>query len=415
MLRNFVSNHTSRCCYHQIDMYMKMNAHTSRRREYHGDRGKYSLGIGACAQNVSFMSQKLLRMHVRRGVSRTFFPSCRRTYFVEGTPGDKEAYVLADSSESEDEIHHYGEDAWDVGELQGDSPDEPAMTAAITEAKKKHRIKENSNLILAVAAVVVLGVTNRVLYKMALAPMGSYTFFLAQFQTFGYLAFYSSCLWFRTMSGDVDSEMLEIPKRYYRRFIAIGFVEATSSLLSFIGAAKLPGVMLPLLGQSIIFWQVLLAIFILGKKLGVSQLGGVGLVVSGVIMAAWPSGHSVAASTSNAMAHTAVSAFPGVDLHYASLFVFATLFPAIDTIIKERVFKDSKKQLGKDLDLFIVNTFGSLSQCLFVFLLLPALTMAQGLPLSQLPDYLISGWQCFQGITPSCGADCSGAPLLPVM
>jgi hypothetical protein len=26
-----------------------------------------------------------------------------------------------------------------------------------------------------------------------------------------------------------------------------------------------------------------------------------------------------------------------------------------------------------------------------------------------------AGWQCFQGITPACGGDCSGAPLLPLL
>ena len=36
-----------------------------------------------------------------------------------------------------------------------------------------------------VAAVMGFGVLNRVLYKMALVPLGDYVFFLAQFQTFG--------------------------------------------------------------------------------------------------------------------------------------------------------------------------------------------------------------------------------------
>ena len=36
-----------------------------------------------------------------------------------------------------------------------------------------------------VATTMAFGVANRVLYKMALAPLGDYVFFLAQFQTFG--------------------------------------------------------------------------------------------------------------------------------------------------------------------------------------------------------------------------------------
>ena len=38
------------------------------------------------------------------------------------------------------------------------------------------------------------GVANRVLYKMALVPMGNYVFVLSQFQTFGYLLVYFGIL-----------------------------------------------------------------------------------------------------------------------------------------------------------------------------------------------------------------------------
>ena len=53
------------------------------------------------------------------------------------------------------------------------------------------------SLQLSILAVVVFGVANRVLYKMALVPMGNYVFFLAQLQTFGYVAVYFSILYAR--------------------------------------------------------------------------------------------------------------------------------------------------------------------------------------------------------------------------
>lgn len=49
------------------------------------------------------------------------------------------------------------------------------------------------------------------------------------------------------------------------------------------------GVVLPLLSQTVMFWQVLLARFMLRKHLGGAQLAGVALVVAGVVTAAWPS------------------------------------------------------------------------------------------------------------------------------
>ena len=42
-----------------------------------------------------------------------------------------------------------------------------------------------------IGLVMVLGIANRVLYKMALTPLGDrYIFFLAQFQTFSYVLLY---------------------------------------------------------------------------------------------------------------------------------------------------------------------------------------------------------------------------------
>ena len=130
--------------------------------------------------------------------------------------------------------------------------------------------------------------------------------------------------------------------------------------------------------------------------------------------------------------------------------------------------RQARQDLGEDLDLFVVNSFGSLAQGLFVFLLLPAMTALRGMSVRELPGYLaqgvcstlssrgegvgvgwmdgggrccwvgaeeaigcvmrrpaylpahppsfcVAGWQCFRGLTPACGSDCSGAPLLPLL
>lgn len=53
------------------------------------------------------------------------------------------------------------------------------------------------DLQVSVAAVMGLGVANRVLYKMALSPLSDYVFFLAQFQTFSYVLVYFAVLAFR--------------------------------------------------------------------------------------------------------------------------------------------------------------------------------------------------------------------------
>lgn len=72
-------------------------------------------------------------------------------------------------------------------------------------------------------------------------------------------------------SGIVTKEMLQAPDR--KLFLWIGGLEAFSQLLGFIGASKLPGVVLPLLQQSLLIWQVTLAYLVLNKRLDSIQVG----------------------------------------------------------------------------------------------------------------------------------------------
>lgn len=84
-----------------------------------------------------------------------------------------------------------------------------------------------------------------------------------------------------------------------------------------------------------------------------------------------------------------------VSLGSICIFCLAMLFPAVDSILKETLFRESQAELqGQHLDLFVVNSFGSLAQALCILALLPAFCCLQGLPLRQLPAYAVQGrWQ----------------------
>ncbi|KAK9806031.1 hypothetical protein WJX73_007294 [Symbiochloris irregularis] len=237
-----------------------------------------------------------------------------------------------------------------------------------------------------IGVVVATGVANRVLYKLALVPMGDYVFVLSQFQTFGYCLVYFSFLAARLRSGQVTKEMLGVTDK--RLFIGIGALEAASSLLGFIGASKLPGVTLPLLQQSIILFQLLLSGLFLKKQLLTSQILGAIIVVAGVCTAAFPS-------------EAGAGIFAQAPALYIAIFVASMGFPALSSSLKEKIFGDAKEKMGgKDLDIFVVNSLGSGAQAIAVFLLLPLLTSVRGLSLSELPQYVGDGVSCFRGLTP---------------
>lgn len=106
--------------------------------------------------------------------------------------------------------------------------------------------KESFQVGSTAVATIVLSVTNKILYKMALVPLKDYPFFLAQGLTFGYVIVYASFLFFRYRSGIVTKQMLDLPKK---PFIAVGALEALGLATGMAAAANLPGAAIPILTQ----------------------------------------------------------------------------------------------------------------------------------------------------------------------
>lgn len=149
-------------------------------------------------------------------------------------------------------------------------------------------------------------------------------------------------------------------------------------------------------------WQLILSVLVLGRKYSLNQIFGCLLVTSGVILAV--------ASGANEGQFLA-----GVEFIWPALMVASSAFQAGASILKEFTFIDAARRLqGKPLDIFVVNSFGSGFQALFVFLLLPVLSNLRGIPFAKLPTYLRSGAACFLNVGGSM-TGCEGAPLLPLL
>ncbi|XVE59914.1 hypothetical protein DITRI_Ditri05aG0084700 [Diplodiscus trichospermus] len=238
---------------------------------------------------------------------------------------------------------------------------------------------------VAVAAVVtvVLGVGNRVLYKLALVPLKHYPFFLAQLATLGYVLVYFSIMYLRYHAGIVTDEMLSMPKA---PFLAAGLLEALAAATGMAAGAILSGASIPILSQTFLVWQILLSMIFLGRRYRVNQLLGCFLVAVGVIITV-ASGSSTGHSLKEA------------GIFWSLLMIVSFLLQAADTVLKEVIFLDAEQQLkGGSVDLFVVNSYGSAYQALFICLLLPFLSKLWGIPFSQLLNYLKDGAACFLNI-----------------
>ncbi|THG17109.1 hypothetical protein TEA_008187 [Camellia sinensis var. sinensis] len=271
-------------------------------------------------------------------------------------------------------------------------------------------------VLVAAGVTVVLGVGNRVLYKLALVPLKHYPFFLAQLATFGYVIVYFSILYLRYHAGIVTDEMLSLPKA---PFLAVGLLEALGAaagmaaggfnhdLMYYIcyslpETAILSGAAIPILSQSFLVWQLLLSYIFLGRRYRFNQLLGCFLVAVGVIITV-ASGSSAAGSLMEG------------GVFWSLLMIVSFLFQAADTVLKEVIFLNAAQQLkGRTVDLFVVNSYGSAFQALFIFLLLPFLSKLWGIPFYQLPNYLKDGAACFLN-NGTISSGCNGAPLLPLL
>jgi len=242
------------------------------------------------------------------------------------------------------------------------------------------------------ALLVSAGVANRVLNKLALVPLAGdgHFFFLAAFMGVCYVVVYSMLLAWRSRRGLVSPAELSYP---LRPFAVIGGLEAASLLTMLSAAARLEGALLPMLSQTFLVWQLVLAV-LRGKRFSGGQVSGVLLVAGGLALAVAPGATGSLLTADQAP--------------FAALYVLSMLFPALASTQKEVLFAEARRRLGRPLDLFVVNSYGSAFQAVFTFLLLPVVMWTQGSGVSQLGKYLWDGLCCFAGSCPKAAA--MGAP-----
>ncbi|PKU75825.1 protein CLT1, chloroplastic [Dendrobium catenatum] len=284
-----------------------------------------------------------------------------------------------------------------VGERIGDFDGQGLPMVA--EAEEEEERRRRAGVVAAAVMTAVLGTGNRVFYKLALVPLKRYPFFLAQLATFGYVVVYFSILYGRYHAGIVTDEMLSLPKI---PFMVVGLLEALGAASGMAAGAVLSGAWIPILSQTFLVWQLLLSFLFLGRRYSANQVLGCVLVSLGVII-------TVASGSGSGIS------LQNVGIFWILLMISSFFLQAADTVLKEKIFLDSTKWLkGGSVDLFVVNSFGSAFQAMFICLLLPFLSKLWGIPFSMLPTYIKDGGACFLNIG-KLASGCEGAPMLPLL
>jgi drug/metabolite transporter (DMT)-like permease len=103
-------------------------------------------------------------------------------------------------------------------------------------------------------------------------------------------------------------------------------------------------------------------LFLFHVRFHLSQLVGAALVVSGVVFSVLPLNPSAAALNP--------SIVPDIELKYVCLVVACFSLPALASTLKDKIFRQEQARLGRPLDIFVVNSFGSIFQvCVCAYVL----------------------------------------------
>ncbi|CEM04266.1 unnamed protein product [Vitrella brassicaformis CCMP3155] len=279
------------------------------------------------------------------------------------------------------------------------------------------RLGQTTVVFLLAFVVIITGAFNYVTGKIRAKPLGAYDYFVSLFNSMAYCGLYWAILLVRIVSGQVTPKQLsyvwrsEVPSRpssfaggAWKWFVLTGLFDSCGNILGFISQPYVSGAVYSLMNQTIVPFTAIVSMIMLGRKYTLWQVCAITVVVCGAILALVPdlSAHPTGGSSHHM--HASES------LGFALLTALSTLPSALSFALKEKIFrKYAHHHHGGDgtppesLDLFVVNSHGSLFGLLWVPLALPlniVFGQTNGQPLSQ---YVVDGFSCFGGVTPdSC-------------
>eukprot|EP01103_Thecamoeba_quadrilineata_P009862 TRINITY_DN2006_c0_g1_i1.p1 TRINITY_DN2006_c0_g1~~TRINITY_DN2006_c0_g1_i1.p1 ORF type:complete len:334 (-),score=26.46 TRINITY_DN2006_c0_g1_i1:10-1011(-) len=180
-------------------------------------------------------------------------------------------------------------------------------------------------------------------------------------------------------------------------FLIIGLMDGLGNILGLIATPYVSPQLTSILPQTIVVFTMICGILILGTRYSLLQCLGAAIVVSGAVVSIIPQ-----------FSETSGTNKIGDDI----LLAMSTLPNAISFTLKELIFI-----YNKDLDLFVVNTTGSLFQLILSPFMVPlSFLFDSSLDGYSFYDFLKYGARCFVGVNPPMNesetgiADCDYNP-----
>jgi drug/metabolite transporter (DMT)-like permease len=169
----------------------------------------------------------------------------------------------------------------------------------------------------------------------------------------------------------------------WKYFIIMGLMDGLGNILGLIAQPYLSGPVVSLMSQTIVLFSVICAIILLRTKYSFWQIWSVAFLLCGVMFTLIPT-------------FSAKNQLTG-EAKWALLVAVSTLPNAISFTYKEHLFREKP-----GLDIFIVNSHGSLFQLLFQPIFLPITLIFPGVidPSPNLGSFVTDGFGCFSGHTP---------------